>query len=97
MGVPALGARSLLRDSRVASSGLSPGKDAAGAAALPARPRPASRALHRLVARSVTQPELRASEWQNFACQIKLGTSKLKIHIYFNQSGCSERDEREGR
>lgn len=49
------------------------------------------------VAQRVTQPELRASEWQNVACQIKLGASKLKIHIYFNRSGCSERDEREGR
>lgn len=48
------------------------------------------------MARSVTQPEPRASEWQNVACWIKLGASKLKIHIYFNRSGCSERDEREG-
>lgn len=70
------------------SGGLPPGK---------AQPRRDGGRLVRLVAWSVTQPERRASQWRNVACQIKLGASKLKIHIYFNRSGCSERDEREGR
>lgn len=38
-----------------------------------------------------------AREWWSVACQVKLGASELKIHIYFNRSGCSEGDEREGR
>lgn len=38
-----------------------------------------------------------AGERRSAACRIKLGASKLKIHIYFNRSGCSEGDEREGR
>lgn len=50
-----------------------------------------------LLAWTVTQMEMGASEWGNVACQIKLGVSELKIRIYFNQLGCSEGDEREGR
>lgn len=50
-----------------------------------------------LLAWNVTQMEMGASEWQNVACQIKLGASELKTRIYFNQLGCSEGDEREGR
>lgn len=50
-----------------------------------------------LLAWNVTQMEMGASEWWNFACQIKLGASELKTRIYFNQLGCLEGDEREGR
>lgn len=88
------GARSLLRASGL---GWAPSRKGLPPGAPPAQPRWDGGRLVRLVAWSVTQPERRASEWRNVACQIKLGASKLKIHIYFNRSGCSERDEREGR
>lgn len=91
----------------------SPGKDTTGgghchlsqACLLGTRPRALSpcspwqcgRGPACLLSWSVTQPEVHANEWRNVACQIKLGASELKLHIYFNRSRCSEGDEREGR
>lgn len=108
-----LRARSLLQDPMAVFRGLSrkdtigsrtlsthprPASQGAGPRAPPTQQ--AGRAGRRpvyLVTQNATQTKMCATDWLNIACQIKLGTSKLKIHIYFNWLGCSRKDERKGR